>query len=69
MAPAQTPERQSTIYRYGLLQPIFYEHGIKIDDGIRLGLSIAVAFMPVLERSGELISREPDGNERVYVFP
>ncbi len=71
--PAQDrePKRLHAIIRaerYDLLRRIFANHGLNMSEGVRLGLSMAAALLPVLERGGELVSREPDGAERVYVF-
>lgn len=51
------------------LQAVFEQHGMKISEGMRIGLNIFAAALPVLAQGGELVFREQDGKERVYVFP
>ncbi len=57
------------VERYDSLQRIFREYGLKISEGMRLGLNILAGILPALSRGGELVIREPGGVERAYVFP
>lgn len=55
--------------KLAVLLKIFGLHGLRISEALKSGLSILAAVLPVLARGGQLVLREPDGAERIYVLP
>ncbi len=55
--------------RYAQLKELFQRYNLTISEGVRIGLNVFAAALPLLGRGGELVFREPDGAERAYTFP
>lgn len=55
--------------QHAKLQATFRKYGMKLTDGMRIGLNFFAAALPVLARGGEIVFREKDGSERTYMFP
>ena len=55
--------------QHAKLQAVFRRYGMKLSEGMRIGLNIFAAALPVLARGGEIVFREEDGSERTYMFP
>jgi len=51
------------------VQSVFSTYGLKTSEGLRIGLNVFAAALPVLARGGELVFRDTDGQERAYMFP
>ncbi len=55
--------------KYDLIAKTLDDHGLKISDGIRIGLNIFIAALPILANHGEIVFRTKEGEERAYAFP
>lgn len=58
-----------TSRQHDRLRSRFAKHGIRMADAIRIGANLFAAALPTLAAGGEIIFREPDGKEKIYVFP
>lgn len=52
-----------------LLDRIFARYGLASSDARRIGVRVLAGALPVLARGGEIVFREPSGQERAYSFP
>ena len=52
-----------------LIRGLLAEHELSVPEGMRIALHIFAAALPVLARGGQLVFREPRGEERAYEFP